>query len=159
MRLVRLTIATALLVSIFACKERQRPSHIPEPKAPSSESATSYAQPENGRMRVETADGMACFIVGFEPERPRIGELFKAHTQVLGPGCAGAAPDAPFTLDATMPDHAHGMVTKPVHAAGTSPGNWTTRGLKFHMPGYWKVDLVAGQHEATLHWHQDPIAK
>ena len=160
----RLKITTALLGcallvgALGACKERQRPSNIPEPKAPASQPSTVYHEAENGRYRTRSEDKQACFVVGFEPQAPKVGELFTAHTQVLGPGCKGLLAGEAFTMDATMPDHAHGMMTRPVHAEVT-PGTWTTKGMKFHMPGYWKIDLKSGDHEAIIHWHQDPIAK
>ncbi len=159
-QLTRWVATLSLLVLCGAgCKEAQRPAHLPEPKAPSSEPTTVYATPESGRMRVPTSDGKACFVVGFEPASPKVGELFLAHTQVLGPGCNGPLAEAEFSLDATMPDHAHGMVTRPVHEAAPGTGNWTTKGMKFHMPGYWKVDLKAGEHAASLNWNQSAAAQ
>lgn len=151
--------ALAAVLLVVGCKEAQRPAHLPAPKAPSTSPTTVYATADNGRLRAETADGKACFIVGFEPASPKVGELFQAHTQVLGPGCHGPLAAAPFALDATMPDHAHGMVTRPVHEAAPGTGNWTTKGMKFHMPGFWKVDLTAGDHKASLNWNQSPIAQ
>lgn len=154
-----LPITIATLLALTACKERERPAHVPEPMAPASQPSTVYHEPENGRMEVPTKDGKACFVVGFEPANPKVGELFVAHTQVLGPGCKGPLKAEPFSLDATMPDHAHGMVTKPVQEVAPGVGNFTTKGMKFHMPGYWKVDLKAGEHEANIHWNQSPVAQ
>jgi hypothetical protein len=48
-------------------------------------------------------------------------------------------------VDATMPDHRHGMNYRPrLQASG--PGAWTADGLLWHMPGRWELLLVARVH-------------
>ncbi|MFN9104896.1 MAG: hypothetical protein ACK5WT_19495 [Betaproteobacteria bacterium] len=45
-------------------------------------------------------------------------------------------------VDATMPEHRHGMNYRPrLQPAG--PGAWTVDGLLWHMPGRWELLLVA----------------
>lgn len=45
-------------------------------------------------------------------------------------------------VDATMPEHRHGMNYRPrLQPAG--PGAWTADGLLWHMPGRWELLLVA----------------
>jgi hypothetical protein len=45
-------------------------------------------------------------------------------------------------VDATMPEHRHGMNYRPrLQAAG--PGAWTADGLLWHMSGRWELLLVA----------------
>ena len=36
-----------------------------------------------------------------------------------------------------MPEHRHGMVTKPRVKKARKPGTYQVRGMKFHMPGWW----------------------
>ena len=44
-------------------------------------------------------------------------------------------------VDATMPEHRHGMNYRPrLQPAG--PGAWTADGLVWHMPGRWELLLV-----------------
>ncbi|MCM0608912.1 MAG: hypothetical protein KA711_07920 [Ideonella sp. WA131b] len=44
-------------------------------------------------------------------------------------------------VDATMPEHRHGMNYRPrLQPAG--PGAWTVDGLVWHMPGRWELLLV-----------------
>lgn len=48
-------------------------------------------------------------------------------------------------VDATMPEHRHGMNYRPsVHALGG--GRWRAQGLLFHMSGVWelRLDVQAG---------------
>jgi hypothetical protein len=45
-------------------------------------------------------------------------------------------------VDATMPEHRHGMNYRPrLQPAG--PGAWTVDGLVWHMPGRWELLFVA----------------
>ena len=54
------------------------------------------------------------------------------------------------TVDAWMPDHGHGMNTRP-ETAGAGAA-WTTTGMLFHMPGDWElvVELRGVGDTATL---------
>lgn len=55
-------------------------------------------------------------------------------------------------VDATMPEHRHGMNYRPsVRALGD--GRWRAEGLMFHMPGRWALRLdvqAAGRSERLL---------
>ncbi len=69
------------------------------------------------------------------------GKLFSLDLAVCPRGGA-AAPNA-LAVDATMPEHRHGMNYRPtVVARGT--GIYRADGLMFHMPGRWDLlfDLV-----------------
>jgi hypothetical protein len=45
-------------------------------------------------------------------------------------------------VDATMPEHRHGMNYRP-RLVPAGPGRWTVDGLVWHMPGRWELLLVA----------------
>ena len=45
--------------------------------------------------------------------------------------------DAVVVLYGDMPEHRHGMVTKPRVRKARLPGVYTVQGMKFHMPGWW----------------------
>ena len=49
----------------------------------------------------------------------------------------GAQPVAGLRVDATMPEHRHGMNYRP-SVRQVSPGRWRAEGLMFHMPGRWE---------------------
>ena len=58
-------------------------------------------------------------------------------------------------VDATMPEHRHGMNYRPSLKAVGSPGEgrWRAEGLMFHMPGRWELRLDvqrAGKSERLL---------
>ena len=50
----------------------------------------------------------------------------------------GAAPPAEVRVDATMPEHKHGMNYRPSVKA-LAPGRYRAEGLLFHMPGRWEL--------------------
>lgn len=54
----------------------------------------------------------------------------------LCPDAAGAFPEL-LKVDATMPEHRHGMNYRPTLAA-TGPGRYRADGLLLHMPGRWE---------------------
>lgn len=54
-------------------------------------------------------------------------------------------------LSADMPEHLHGMTTKPVVQETDRPGLYLIRGMNFHMPGYWEVTLdISGANSRYL---------
>jgi len=48
---------------------------------------------------------------------------------------------AEIIVSADMPEHLHGMTTRPVTTAGSSPGHYKVDGMNFHMPGWWEITL------------------
>jgi hypothetical protein len=50
----------------------------------------------------------------------------------------GAAPPAEVRVDATMPEHKHGMNYRP-SVKTFAPGQYRAEGLMFHMPGRWEL--------------------
>ena len=64
--------------------------------------------------------------------------------------------DAVLTrVDATMPEHKHGMNYRP-SIQSTGEGWWQVEGLLFHMPGKWSLrfDIASAGKITSLH---DPI--
>ena len=78
-----------------------------------------------------------------------VGKLFAVVVKV----CPA---DATLTrVDATMPEHRHGMNYRPsIQQLG--PGLWRAEGLMFHMPGLWemRLDVQSGGATTTL---RDPV--
>ncbi len=67
---------------------------------------------------------------------PSTGDLFAAVTRVQHSDGAPLAADATVIVDATMPAHHHGMMTKP-ETAQLVPGQFRTQGMRLHMQGHW----------------------
>lgn len=76
---------------------------------------------------------------------PAVGRGFVLHLLV----CPAQA--RLLRVDATMPEHRHGMNYRPsLHALGD--GRWRADGLLWHMPGRWELrfDVEAGGTRHTL---------
>ena len=55
-----------------------------------------------------------------------------------------AVSDAVITVKGGMPEHNHGLATAPsIEASGD--GNYLLQGLRFHMMGYWELELSVSQ--------------
>jgi hypothetical protein len=63
-----------------------------------------------------------------------IGRHFSVETLVCGDGTTPVL----TRVDATMPDHRHGMNYRPTLAA-RGAGRYVAEGLMFHMPGRWEL--------------------
>lgn len=70
---------------------------------------------------------------------PAILPLNALHTWKLTVATAGGEPvkDADVAVTATMPEHGHGMPTKPAVTKNLGDGTYLVEGLKFSMPGWW----------------------
>ena len=72
-----------------------------------------------------------------------VGQHFRVDFAVCPK--AGAPAAQSVRVDATMPEHRHGMNYRP-SVTSPRPGVWRAEGLLFHMPGRWDLtfDVVAG---------------
>lgn len=54
--------------------------------------------------------------------------------------------NAQISVDGDMPQHGHGLPTRPQVTEYLGQGDYRVEGLKFHMPGWWIVefDIAAG---------------
>ena len=50
--------------------------------------------------------------------------------------------NAEITVDGGMPDHDHGLPTRPQVTRDLGNGNYLLEGMKFHMPGAWEVIIT-----------------
>jgi hypothetical protein len=73
-------------------------------------------------------------------ESIRINQI---HSWVLHVETADGKPveDAQIGVDGDMPQHGHGLPTRPQVTAYLGNGDYRVEGLKFHMPGWWIVEL------------------
>jgi YtkA-like len=66
------------------------------------------------------------------------------HTWTLHLETANGQPinDAEITLNGDMPQHGHGLPTKPVVTDKLGNGNYLFEGMKFQMTGWWVIDVA-----------------
>ncbi|HAN31482.1 MAG TPA: hypothetical protein DCQ06_07780 [Myxococcales bacterium] len=111
----------------------------------------------SGRGTGELADVQV--QLRFEPAAPKVGQMFTVHTHITRAGKPVGLGD--FKVDSTMPDHGHGMMTKPQHKS-SGPGLHSSEGFKLHMHGKWVFE-VTGQIDGKelrieMPWNQAPEA-
>ena len=90
------------------------------------------------------------YMIAFRPEPMRIevGEPFALLFNVC---TKDGNPAELVAVEATMPEHKHGMNYRPtIVAAGD--GRYRAEGMVFHMPGRWEVamDVRAGEESERL---------
>jgi hypothetical protein len=81
-----------------------------------------------------------------EPEIP----INRLHTWTLHVETADGQPieDATIAVDGDMPQHGHGLPTRPQVTQNLGNGDYLVEGMKFQMGGWWVMDFdvtVAGQ--------------
>ena len=95
-----------------------------------------------GARRVEGRDVVLAFKT--RPAKIKVGELFAVDLAV----CPKKGTVRGIGVDASMPEHKHGMNYKPTVKKNPTDG-FTATGMMFHMPGRWQfafaVDSTAGR--------------
>ena len=69
--------------------------------------------------------------------------LNQIHTWTIHIETANGRPveRAAVSVDGKMPQHIHGLPTRPQVTKELGNGDYLVEGLKFHMPGWWVVDF------------------
>ena len=75
------------------------------------------------------------------------GEHFNVEFAVCPRG--GARPPASVRVDASMPEHRHGMNYRPVVVA-KGGGRYKAEGLMFHMSGRWEITFDLATPDGTV---------
>jgi len=72
---------------------------------------------------------------------PAVPPLNNIHTWILHIETADGKPleGAEILVDGGMPQHGHGLPTRPEVTADLGGGDYRVEGMKFQMPGYWEV--------------------
>jgi len=97
-----------------------------------------------------------------DPSEPPMGSLFAIDAVVTETRTGEPLEYGSVALDARMPHHGHGMMTRPIDQPGTcedgdpvappggepvdqpcphAGGRYRTEGFKFHMPGSWTITV------------------
>jgi hypothetical protein len=103
--------------------------------------ALACALPPDDR-RLWTSDRRYELAYRFEPAL-----VMDRHLSVIVAACPSGAPLA-LRIDATMPEHRHGMNYRP-SVRETAPGTWRADGLLLHMPGRWEFRFELSDGERT----------
>ena len=111
---------------------------------------------ESGPTRIR-AEGRALSIAfTTQPAPIKVGELFSLEATLCPK--AGASAVRAFKVDASMPDHRHGMNYQP-SVVRSGENSYTASGLMFHMPGRWQlvfeVDSAGGRERILVDYFLD----
>jgi hypothetical protein len=67
--------------------------------------------------------------------------------------------NATIAVDGDMPQHGHGLPTRPQVTRYLGNGDYRVEGLKFHMPGWWVMDFVVTADGQTDQVHFNMLLK
>lgn len=131
--------AEALLLPVWAANRQRAQAAGAEPCSAAGA----------GRYRLESDQTVLVFRT--DPEPVKVGERFAIEATVC-PRRVGATVQS-LAVDATMPEHRHGMNYTP-EITRTGPQAFRADGLLLHMPGRWQVSLeprIDGQADRLIH--------
>ncbi|HYH10612.1 MAG TPA: cytochrome c peroxidase [Thermoanaerobaculia bacterium] len=114
-------LATALFAFLAACASRPAASEFgPGPR--------------------KSAQGLyTATLVLDETLTPR--KMYTVRVSVTGANGA-ALPDAAIAIDGGMPQHGHGLPTRPRITRNLGEGQYEIGGLRFNMSGWWELELT-----------------
>jgi hypothetical protein len=123
----RLALALIAAAQLSACMIFMRPPSDPKLYEPTQTSATQMYK-----------------VTMIPAESIKVGKLHTWNIQVV---TADGTPvdSAKITVDGGMPQHGHGLPTKPLVTKQLGDGKHLVEGMKFNMGGWWVVKFeVAG---------------
>lgn len=92
-------------------------------------------------LRQPSAQGR--YVVQIEPPAaaPAINQMHSWHIKLSSPDGAPVR-DARIAVDGGMPQHGHGLPTRPQVTREVAEGTYTMEGMKFSMSGWWEIKLA-----------------
>jgi hypothetical protein len=90
------------------------------------------------------------FVVALQPPaRPAaINQLHSWQIKLTKPDGQPIS-NARFAVDGGMPQHGHGLPTRPQVTPAQEPGSYLLEGMKFSMTGWWEIKLAIQSDEGT----------
>lgn len=153
--------ALALSLTLSACerasptspsggtdKTTSPPSSTPTISAPAVPQPPAAPPPPDIAWTAELTSADGTYLVKYlcEPDPIILGELFRLTVGVFdAKNGAPAAEGVDLRVDAVMPEHEHGMNTKPAIERGAD-GLYHVDGMLLHMAGYWEIYFDAVDH-------------
>ena len=145
-RVRRLILLTALIMGITLACAGNAPAtpEIAASLVPSSTSTTSVPTPTPGLdfSKTRLSDN-GLFLVSYVSSKD-IVPVNQIHQWTLHVETADGqlVENASITVDGDMPEHAHGMPTRPQVTKYLGNGDYLVEGVKFQMGGWWVMDFT-----------------
>jgi hypothetical protein len=111
-----------------------------QPAAAAKPTLTSTTPQRGGMLKIQ---------IGAAPPSIPIGVT---HAWTVSVSSAGGDPvgGCKVEFDGSMPEHGHGLPTAPRVSAGPNSGQYRVEGVRFSMPGYWRLDVRATCGDSAL---------
>lgn len=142
-----LSLLVALALAGCAAPPKAEPAAAPE--------VPSVLPAELPRDGVASHDGAYFVAFAARPAPIPPNAEFALDVAVFSPDRASLAAGVTLAVDATMPEHGHGMNVTP-RVTPLGPGRFRVEGLLFHMAGRWEIafdvtrDAVTERAHATV---------
>jgi hypothetical protein len=157
------TLVLCSITCLGACQAQEKEKAQVSKSSPETKPDTQAAsQNFTDKLEGKGDQGLYHFKLRMDPESPKLNEMFKAVLTLTDVKTGAPVTDAEVKVNATMPEHRHGMMTAPSHEE-LGKGQYLTKGMKLHMHGSWEVRVdakgKAGMDHIDWRYHQKPIAK
>jgi hypothetical protein len=136
-KMIRIAIAApVLMIFLMACSHFAMMAGTPKPAA--DEFGYGPRKTSNGSYTVTIEESVAF----------KTSKLLNTVIRVQDTGGKGVD-DATITVDGGMPQHGHGLPTKPRVTKNLGDGRYQVSGLKFNMGGWWELKFAIAAAAAT----------
>jgi hypothetical protein len=118
--------------------------------------------PPNLDLSLEKASMTGRYVVSLAPPSapPAINQMHSWTVHVKDPAGSPVL-GARLVVDGGMPQHGHGLPTKPRVTRELDNGTYLVEGMKFSMPGWWNIRLdihtPQGQDRVTFNTIVSPV--
>lgn len=104
--------------------------------------ATACAAPRDLDLTLQHASTQGKFVVGLQPPAtgPAVNQMHAWQLRVTAPDGTPVS-HAAVSVDGGMPQHGHGLPTRPRVTRELGPGVYALEGMKFSMTGWWDLRL------------------
>lgn len=129
--LISLFALLILSATLAACRSGHAPSSHTQMVVPGNLDTSTTRKSDNGLFRATITPSVDPVPVN------------QIHTWTLHVETADGqpVPGAKITLDGRMPQHSHGLPTKPEVTRDLGNGDYLVEGMKFQMSGWWVVSF------------------
>ena len=105
--------------------------------------AACAAPPNDLDLSLQHASAHGRYVVQMEPPAtaPAINQIHIWQIKVSSPNGAPIS-NAQIAVDGGMPQHGHGLPTKPQVTREVAQGTYLIEGMKFSMTGWWEIKLA-----------------
>jgi YtkA-like len=112
--------------------------------------AACAAPPKDLDLSLRHPSAQGRFMVQIDPPAspPAIGQI---HAWQIKLSAADGTPvrNARITVDGGMPQHGHGLPTRPQVTQEVAAGTYLLEGMKFSMTGWWEIKLAIQATDAS----------